>query len=361
MQQARYRNQVKLAEVGIEGQEKLARAKVLVIGAGGLGCPVLSYLAAAGIGTLGIMDFDVVDETNLHRQPLYTTKDVGKFKAEIAADYLQKLNPLISIKPILEKLSPENALEIIPEYDLIIDATDNFPTRYLINDACIISKKPWIFASIQAWEGQVSVFNYKNGPTYRCLFPAPPSIEDAPNCNENGVIGTLPAVIGSFQANEAVKCILGKGENLSGRLLVVDLLQNQFLKLSVNRNETEVAKITSLSSENYSALCSVKQIPNIQDAIEITATQLAGKTENFVLIDIREEYEFEENGLNNFCINIPYQQLISQSELIENNKTYIFICEKGKTSRELVKHFRQKLGKENVWSLSGGIEALKMI
>lgn len=219
----RYLRQIMLPEIGLEGQQKLQQAKVLVVGAGGLGCPVLQYLAAAGVGTIGIVDDDVVDVTNLHRQILYTMADLGKHKATTAAEKLSLLNPYIQLHPITERLSADNAIKWIREYDLVIDGSDNFDTRYLVNDSCVQLDKPFVSGSILAFEGQVSVFNYQGGPTYRCLFPEP---SEAASCTVNGVLGILPGIIGTYMANEALKIIGHIGETLSGKLMVVNALHN---------------------------------------------------------------------------------------------------------------------------------------
>ena len=211
----------------MEGQLKLKESKVLVIGAGGLGCPILQYLTAAGIGTIAIVDNDIVDQTNLQRQILYAHCDIGKFKAQIAAKKLSGLNPFVKFKVHTERLSSENALNLFTPYDIIIDASDNFPTRYLANDAAILAEKPLVFGSIFKFEGQISVFNYKNGPTYRCLFPTPPKPDTTPNCSDIGVLGILPGIVGCLQANEVIKMICGIGETLSGKLLTYDALTMQ--------------------------------------------------------------------------------------------------------------------------------------
>src|ERR1035437_3341330 len=246
----RYARHLILPEIGIEGQEKLKQAKVLVVGAGGLGCPVLQYLAAAGVGTIGMVDDDVVDETNLQRQSLFSNEDIGRKKAEVAKEKLSKLNPHIILTSDPLHLTSANALEIISHYDLVIDGSDNFPTRYLVNDACVMLNKPLVFGSIFKFEGQVSVFNYKNGPTYRCLFPEPPV--DSPNCAEIGVLGVLPGIVGTIMANEALKIILCIGEVLSGKLFVLDALNFQTQVISFEKNP-ENLKIKSLI--DYEELC----------------------------------------------------------------------------------------------------------
>src|ERR1035437_2494874 len=224
----RYARHIILPEIGLEGQQKLKQAKVLVVGAGGLGCPVLQYLTAAGVGTLGIIDFDTVDESNLQRQVLYSTEDIGKHKAAIAKEKLEKQNPDINLVSHVAHLTSANALEIISQYDIVVDGSDNFATRYLVNDACVILNKVLVFGSIFKFEGQVSVFNYKGGPTYRCLYPEAPAEGDVPNCAEIGVLGVLPGIVGTLQANEVIKIITGIGDILSGKLLTLDALTMQF-------------------------------------------------------------------------------------------------------------------------------------
>ncbi len=242
----RYNRHIMLPEVGIDGQKALKKARVLVVGAGGLGCPVLQYLAAIGIGTLGIIDFDKVDEENLQRQVLYGLQDLGKLKSIIVKTRLQHFNPLVNYEIINIRMDRNNALNIIQQYDIVVDATDNYPTRYLINDACVILKKPMVYGSIYTFEGQVSVFNYREGPTYRCLFPKMPGKREAPAASEIGVIGVLPGIIGTFQANEVIKIILGKGGILSGKLLVINILEPSFYRFTITKNQKNLS-ITELS------------------------------------------------------------------------------------------------------------------
>ncbi len=242
----RYNRHIMLPEIGREGQKALKEAKVLVVGAGGLGCPVLQYLAAIGVGSLGIIDFDKVDEENLQRQVLYGLQDLGKLKAIIVKSRLQDFNPLVNYEIINIRMDRNNALEIIQPYDLVVDATDNFPTRYLINDACVILNKPMVYGSIYTFEGQVSVFNYREGPSYRCLFPKIPGEREAPAASETGVIGVLPGLIGTFQANEVIKIILGQEGVLSGKLLVINILEPSFHQFTIKKDEKNLS-ITELS------------------------------------------------------------------------------------------------------------------
>ena len=239
----RYNRHIILSEIGQKGQDKLSKAKVLVVGAGGLGCPILQYLAAAGVGTIGIVDFDVVEVSNLQRQILFGSSSLGQNKAAAAKERLSDLNNSITINAYPEKLTFQNAIELFNQYDIIVDGTDNFETRYLINDACILTNKPLVFGAIYKFQGQVSVFNYNNGPTYRCAFPNKPKKDTVPNCSEVGVLGVLPGIIGTMQANEVLKIILGIGNVLSGKLLCYDALSAQSTILTVKRNDLEIQKV----------------------------------------------------------------------------------------------------------------------
>lgn len=240
---SRYNRHIILPEIGKEGQDKISKAKVLVIGAGGLGCPIAQYLAAAGIGILGIIDFDVVDISNLQRQVLYGKSSLGKNKALAAKQRLEDLNDTITINAYAEKLTHKNAIELFSNYDIVVDGSDNFNTRYLVNDACIITNKPLVFGAIYKFEGQVSVFNYKNGPSYRCLFPNPPEEGAVPNCSEIGVLGVLPGIIGTMQANEVLKMVLELGDVLSGKLLCYNALTLQNSILKIQRSEEPIQSV----------------------------------------------------------------------------------------------------------------------
>ena len=245
----RYHRQIMIPEIGPEGQKRIKQAKVLVVGAGGLGCPNLQYLSAAGVGTLGIMDNDNVDESNLQRQLLYGINDIGKLKAIIARQRLMELNNLPEYKVLNILLTKKNALEIIPEYDIVVDATDNFESRYLISDACVILQKPMVYGSIYKFEGQVSVFNYKNGPSLRCLNPCPPKENEAPVPSNVGVIGVLPGIIGSMQANEVLKIILEKGNILSGKLRIIDIFNHRNYSIQIKPNPKNLSR--KKLQENY--------------------------------------------------------------------------------------------------------------
>ena len=253
----RYDRHIKLTEVGEIGQQKLADSKVLVVGAGGLGCPVLQYLAAAGVGTIGIVDGDFVNESNLQRQVLYQTKDIGEPKVISAAKALFAMNPEIKLNPIVDYITPGNAVEIAKEYDIIVDGTDQIHTRYLLDDACYLLEKPLVYSAIYKFEGQVSVFNYHNGPTYRDVFPNPPDATEIPSCNEVGVLGVLPGIIGSVQANEVLKIIIGYGEVLSGKLWLFNAKSNvaQTIGFSKTDHQNRPKTIDELRSTDYINFC----------------------------------------------------------------------------------------------------------
>ena len=244
-QVSRYSRHISLKEIGVAGQEKINKAKVLVVGAGGLGCPVLQYLTAAGIGTIGIVDFDVVEESNLQRQVLFGMTSLGRNKAIVAKELLSNLNPRIELISCAEKLNPENVVSLFKPYDIIVDATDNFTSRYLINDASVVLNKPLVYGAIYKFEGQVSVFNYKGGPSYRCVFPNPPQKGTIPNCAQIGVLGVLPGIIGCMQANEVLKLVLGLGNILSGKLYCFNALNNLSQTLRVQRNALEIETVKS--------------------------------------------------------------------------------------------------------------------
>ncbi|HVD97612.1 MAG TPA: molybdopterin-synthase adenylyltransferase MoeB [Cytophagaceae bacterium] len=346
----RYNRHLILPEIGIEGQEKLKAASVLVIGAGGLGCPVLLYLAAAGVGKIGIVDFDVVDESNLQRQVLYTTEDIGLSKATQAAKRVRQLNPLIQVEIFPVKLIRENVLEIFSNYEIIVDGSDNFATRYLVNDACVILGKPLVFGSIFKFEGQISVFNYQGGPTYRCLYPEPPKEGEVPNCSEIGVIGVLPGIAGTLQANEVIKLITGAGEVLSGRLLIFDALSMSFHTISF-KLDPENKNIKELI--DYELFCGVSS----SLAKEISPEKLKQKIqseEKFQLIDVRNEDEFERFNIDGKLI--PLSELEEHIQEIDKNVEVILICQSGKRSAKAAEILIGK-GYTRVLSLGGGLNA----
>lgn len=357
----RYNRHIILPEFGMEGQEKLKAAKVLVIGAGGLGSPVLLYLTAAGVGTIGIVDFDVVDESNLQRQVLFSTQDIGKSKAETAVQKLSHQNPHIKFHIHNLKLAKENALGIFKEYDVIVDGSDNFPTRYLVNDACIITDKPLVFGSIFKFEGQVTVFNYKTkagerGPTYRCLFPEPPAEGEVPNCSEIGVLGVLPGMIGSMQANEAIKVFTGIGESLSGKLLIFDALtmQSSLLKFSPNPENFTIRELG-----DYEVACEVSK--EVLQNEEISVHELKKKLDQgqtLTLIDVREPHEYKICNLGG--ILIPMSRLREHIEEIPTDKPVVLYCHHGMRSAMVAKFLREEFGYKNLINLEGGIHAWAM-
>jgi adenylyltransferase/sulfurtransferase len=349
----RYARHISLSEVGQIGQQKLLDAKVLMIGAGGLGCPALQYLTAAGVGTIGIIDGDTVDETNLQRQILFSTDDMGKKKVEVAKGRLNALNPDVSINTFSENLTAENALEIIAAYDLVIDGTDNFATRYLVNDACVKLDKPFVYGAIHKFEGQVSVFNFNGGPTYRCLFPDAPSQSQIPNCAEAGVLGVLPGVIGTLQATEAMKIILGIGEPLSGKLKIVNLLSNGEQVISFSRNEEQVEKARNidLAHSYVDNACSTENSITPKQLIEWLE---AGKDIN--LLDVREAYETPKLA-HPSVIYIPLGEIPSRSAELPTDKTLVVICQKGMRSQRAIEFLKQNNYPNRLINLDGGMAA----
>lgn len=340
----RYSRQIILPEVGIEGQQKLSNASVLVVGAGGLGSPSLLYLAAAGVGRIGIIDADKVDVTNLQRQVIYVTEDEGKSKAETAAKRLSALNPEIHIDVYPIWLSKDNARDIFSKYDIVVDGSDNFATRYLVNDACVLLNKPLVFGSIFKFEGQVSVFNYKGGPTYRCLFPEPPAAGEVPNCSEIGVIGVLPGIIGTLQANEVIKIILEKGDVLSGILYMYNALTNDVQKLKVFKDPV-ASIVTELGT--YEEVCETS--PDIDKK---TFDAWIEKHVVFQLIDVREPHEFEQKNIGGELI--PMNTIKDNLNRIREDIPVIVHCQMGGRSRTVVDFLYEK-GYKNVFNLKGGL------
>ena len=346
----RYSRQTNLAEFGIEGQEKLKGTKVLVVGAGGLGCPAMLYLAAAGIGELGIIDFDKVEESNLHRQILYSNKDVGNYKASSAASYISEKYPYTSVKYFNEQLSTSNAKKLISEYDIVLDGTDNFSTRYLINDACVILNKPFVFASLYKFQLQVSVFNYMNGPTYRCLFPTPPANNEMPNCTEAGVIGVLPGIAGCLQANETIKIATGIGEPLSGKLLVFDgLTMTQQILLFDSLPENK--NIQSLGS--YKIECNSNG--EINEIVPEELNKLIKAGADLEIIDVREKDEYEKCNLGGTLI--PLTEIENKWKAINKDKQIIVHCHHGGRSRKAIQLLNELGEFKNIYNLKGGIHA----
>ena len=310
---ARYSRHLLLPEVGIEGQQKLKAAKVLCVGTGGLGSPLAFYLAAAGIGTLGLVDFDVVDSSNLQRQIIHSTKDVGRLKLDSAEEKLKALNPFMKIVKFNTMLLSENAMEIFKDFDIVADGTDNFPTRYLVNDACVLSGKPNVYGSIFRFEGQASVFATEQGPCYRCLYPEPPPPGLVPSCAEGGVLGILPGLVGVIQATEVIKLILGQGEPLIGRLLLVDSLNMRFRELKLRKNpDCPVCgthpTVTKLI--DYEQFCGIQPAPaadaplvnGIEQISVTTFKQQRDAGKNYFLLDVREPHEYKIAEIGGYLI-----------------------------------------------------------
>jgi len=361
----RYSRHLIMPEVGMEGQQKLKAAKVLCIGTGGLGSPLALYLAAAGVGTIGLVDFDVVDFTNLQRQIIHTTADVGRPKLDSAIEKLEAINPFINIRRFDTLLNSSNALEIFRDFDIIVDGTDNFPTRYLVNDACVLSGKPNVYGSIFRFEGQASVFGTKEGPCYRCLYPEPPPPGLVPSCAEGGVLGILPGLVGVIQATEAIKLILGKGEPLIGRLLLVDALGMKFRELKLRKNPECPAcgtRPTVTELIDYQQFCGIRgeetpvvassAIPEIQP--EELKRQLDAKEDVFVL-DVREPHEYQICNLGGYLI--PLGDLPKRVNELDSSREIVAHCRSGVRSAKAVDFLRQA-GFKKVRNLEGGILAL---
>lgn len=332
-------------EIGEVGQQKLKNASVLVIGAGGLGCPILQYLTAAGVGTIGIIDNDTVDQTNLQRQILYRHCDINKYKAEVAAKTLSQLNPFITFNVFVEKLTINNALKLFKNYDIIVDGTDNFPTRYLINDAAVITNKPVVFGSIFKFEGQVAVFNFQNGPTYRCLYPNPPQQNTVPNCSEIGVLGVLPGIIGAIQANEVLKIICEIGEILSGKLLTFNALTLE--QHILNFKKSNISEIIHLN-KSYDYSCDI-----IEKQTEITFEQLKKTIENYTLLDVRSYLEREHFNIGG--IHIPLGELEQRYLEIPIQKNVVVYCKAGIRSKIAIEILEEKALNISFINLKNGI------
>lgn len=343
-----------MPELGEEGQLRLKAARVLVIGAGGLGCPVLQYLAAAGIGTIGIVDGDVIEASNLHRQILFNVDDLKQSKAETAAKKLRLLNPNININVHNEFLDSHNALEIISDYNIIADGTDNFATRYLVNDACVITGKMNVFASILKFQGQVTVFNHnlndQRGVNYRDLFPTPPKAGLIPSCAEAGVLGVLPGLVGTIQANEVIKLITGLGSTLSGELLTIDALtMNTFkLKLAMDPNQEPITELI-----DYELFCGTKtELDSEISASEFKKLKESG--EPFYILDVREQSEYDFANLGGKLI--PMSQVLERSSEIPKDQKVIVHCKMGGRSAQAIEILKEK-GFDNLINLKGGIIA----
>jgi sulfur-carrier protein adenylyltransferase/sulfurtransferase len=356
---ARYSRHLIMPEVGLEGQGKLKSASVLIIGAGGLGTPSSTYLAAAGVGRIGIVDFDVIEKSNLHRQVLYSEKDIGKSKADIARQRLLEINPNVSVEVHKVRLDSSNALDILGSYDIIMDGTDNFPTRYLVNDACVLLGKPNVYASIFRFEGQASVFYAREGPCYRCLYSEPPPPGLVPSCAEGGVLGVLPGVMGCIQAAQAIDLILGKGKPLVGRLLLFDALDMAFRELKLRKNPNcsvcgPNPSVTKLI--DYEAFCGVAE--EMSPELEVAPRTLKQWIDNgreVVMLDVREPFEYEIAHLNNAKL-IPLGQLAARANELDTASSIVVYCHTGQRSAQAVR-FLNGLGFKKAKNLKGGIKA----
>jgi adenylyltransferase/sulfurtransferase len=362
---SRYSRHLILPEVGMEGQQKLKAARVLCVGTGGLGSPLALYLTAAGIGTLGLVDFDVVDASNLQRQIIHSTKDIGRKKIDSAEEKLKALNPAINIVKHETMLSSANAMEIIKDYDIVADGTDNFPTRYLVNDACVLLKKPNAYGSIFRFEGQASVFSTEEGPCYRCLYPEPPPPGLVPSCAEGGVLGILPGLVGVIQATEVIKLILGKGDPLIGRLLLVDALGMRFRELKLRKNpECPVCgknpTVTKLI--DYEQFCGIMpeapQDKNMKNGIpQLSVKEFKSrrdKGEDLFLLDVREPYEYQIAQIGGTLI--PQNDVPNRLAEIPRDKEIVVQCRSGARSQRIAELLKQS-GYTKVVNLAGGILA----
>ena len=360
----RYSRHLILPDVGVDGQRRLKAARLLIVGAGGLGSPLALYLAAAGVGHLGIVDFDVVDLTNLQRQVLHGTKDVGHPKLESARARIADVNPHVTVTTYETALTSRNALEIIRDYDIVVDGTDNFPTRYLVNDACVLLGKPNVYGSIFRFEGQASVFATADGPCYRCLFREPPPPGLVPSCAEGGVLGVLPGLVGTIQATEALKLVLGVGEPLIGRLLLVDALSMEFRTLTLRKDPTCPACVTHEITEliDYEAFCGVPATggpapaTSLDGVPEMSPRELARRRaagDDILLLDVREPNEWQIARIAGAQL-LPLGQLEEALPSLDRAREIVVHCKSGSRSARAVRRLREA-GFQHVWNLAGGI------
>jgi len=345
----RYSRHFVLPGLGEDGQQKLKNASVAVIGAGGLGGPLLSYLSAAGVGTLGIFDHDVVDLSNLQRQVLFSTEDIGKSKADCARNVVERLNPNVRVISSREKVTATNALALLKPFDIIADATDNFPTRYLLNDVAVLLNKPLVYGSIFRYEGQVSVFNFNGGTTYRDLYPQPPKPGTVPDCAEGGVLGVLPGIIGSLQANEVIKVITGIGEVLSGRMLVLDSLTGESTTITLPAKQSHPVR----DLIDYDHFCGTKPAKSMKEVTVEELKALMDQKADFQLIDVREQHEFDLCNLGGELI--PMSDVPANVEKISKSKQVILHCRSGGRSGNIIQWLEKNHGFTNLYNLKGGI------
>ena len=352
----RYQRHLTLPRFGETAQLQLKAARVLIIGAGGLGCPALQYLAAAGVGTLGIVDDDRVSRSNLQRQILYTDADVGQLKADVAAARLMAMNPDIAAVAHATRLTVDNAIELISGYDVVLDGSDNFPTRYLVNDACVLAGKPLVYGALYTFQGQASVFNYQGGPTYRCLFPVPPNPKDAPNCSEIGVLGVLPGMVGTIQATEVIKVLTGIGTALSGKLLIFDALEMSQTVVQFKR-VPEVANVTELIEVTF-ACGLAPETASEEITAEAFRAKMAASEIPLQIIDVRESWERELCKIDS--LHIPLKEVLGQQVDIsavglKSDLPTVVYCKAGARSMKALKVLKSHYGFSDILSLQGGI------
>jgi molybdopterin/thiamine biosynthesis adenylyltransferase/rhodanese-related sulfurtransferase len=359
----RYSRHLIMPEVGMDGQLKLKQARVLMIGAGGLGAPLGLYLAAAGVGHLGIVDFDVVDFTNLQRQVTFSTTDVGRPKIEAAKERLAAMNPMIEITTHETRLTSANALDLFKDYDIVVDGTDNFPTRYLVNDACVLLGKRNVYGSIFRFEGQVSIFGAPDGPCYRCLYPEPPPPGLVPSCAEGGVLGVLPGIVGSLQAIETIKLILGAGDSLVGRLLLFDALGMKFRELKLKKNPDCPlcgAHPTITKLIDYEEFCGIRgeeaaaPVTQVPEMTPRELKQRLDRRDDLFVLDVREPHEYEICNINGYLL--PLGDLPRRVHELDSSREIVAHCRSGKRSAEAAE-FLRKAGFRKIWNLKGGILA----
>lgn len=359
----RYRRHLNLPEFGVEGQKKLLESRVLLIGAGGLGCPLAQYLAAAGVGTLGLVDFDVVDASNLQRQVLFGTADIGRLKVDVVRERIEHMNPDVEVRTYTERLTSDNALELFADYDLIVDGTDNFPTRYLSNDACVLLGKPTVYGAILRFEGQASTFDSTKGPCYRCLFPEPPPPGAVPSCAEGGVLGVLPGIIAMIQATEAVKLLTGIGDPLIGRIVTYDALAMRFGEFRLKKDPTcpvcgEEPTVTELI--DYEGFCGMPPRSEEAPVKEVSAAQVKAMQDagdDFLLLDVRQPEEYETAHIEGSTL-IPLGELEARMSELEawKGKPIVAQCHSGGRSAHAC-HVLTDAGFADVSNLEGGIDA----
>lgn len=353
MNSQRYNRQLLMPEFGEAGQRKLLNARVLVVGAGGLGSPVLYYLTAAGVGTIGIIEDDVVSLSNLQRQILFTTEEIGKPKITQAEQRLEALNPEVHFRLFPDRLTSKNALGIIADFDIVVDATDNFPTRYLINDACVLLNKPFVFGAIHRFEGQVAVLNVKGSITYRDIFPTPPPPEMAPNCAEAGVLGVMAGLIGSYQALETIKFLTGLGDLLTNKLMLIDALSGKSRTIRI-KPAADTPKITQLI--DYEKFCRVEKVSNTVKEVDFAELkQWQDENRDFQFIDVRETHEYTVHNLG--AENMPLTNLSAFSEKISRTKPVVVHCQAGSRSKKAIQLLTDAYGFTNLINLAGGINA----